>query len=154
MARMAYDALERRIAQDALGRQAGCRARDRRERSLLRSAATVALADAARRWDGDAMDVPVDVEVRVVDPYRVIEVPGGVVELAPESGHGAHPAGELGLEALEVVAARNGRGVELEQRDDVQHLLRCFEVQKAGVEPAEPVHADHGRTCSSFACDR
>ncbi len=86
------------------------------------------------------MQVPVDVEILVVHPHRMVEVEPAVGELLPELRHRLDPQAERVAKPVEGVAAGHGRGVELEDRAHVQGLLCGFEVQETGVESAEPLH--------------
>jgi len=88
------------------------------------------LLAAAGAGHRDPVHVPVDVELGVVDPDRVVEVQHGVVQFPPEDGHALRPGGELRLEGLEVVPARDRRDVEDDQPADVQELGGCLEIEE------------------------
>ena len=88
----------------------------------------------------DAVQVPVDVEVLVLHPHRVIEVEAVVGEFLAELRHRLDPQTERVAQPVEGVAAGDGRGVDLQDRAHVQRLRGGFEVEEAGVESAEPLH--------------
>jgi hypothetical protein len=84
---------------------------------------------------------PVDVEVVVLHPHRVVEVERTVGELLAESRHSLDAQRHFVFEAVERVAARHGRGIEFQNGAHVQRLFGRFEVQEARVEPRKPLHA-------------
>jgi len=95
---------------------------------------------AAGGGECDAMAVPVDVEVGVLDPHGVVEVELRVLQLAPERGNRFGARAELRLELGERVATRNRRHVENDDSADVEELRRRFEVEEGRVETAESLH--------------
>jgi hypothetical protein len=90
---------------------------------------------------GEPVQVPVDVEVGVLDPDRVVDPERHRAELAVEGRERADPSVEVVAEPLERVAVRHRGRVEQQQAADVHQLRRALEVEEAGVEAAEPVHA-------------
>jgi len=100
---------------------------------------------AARARQPDPVHVPVDVEIRVLDPYRVVEVERRVGQLLAELRHGRDALAEHLPHLVEAVAARNGGGVEFQHRAHVQGLLGGLQIEEAGVESAEPLVSGHGR---------
>ncbi len=130
-----------------------------RTRPVQRDAGHVAaqvgqLALTAGRGQRHPVHVPVDVEVVVVDPDRVVDAERHLLELAVEHRHAVDPPLELVLELAEVVAARDRRGVEHDHAADVQQLRRALQVEEARVESTEAVHGANPRrdlgTRSSF----
>jgi len=94
----------------------------------------------AGRGHGSAVQVAVDVEVRVVDPHGVIHVEGGVVQLPAKSRSRPGAQEQLVFQLVEGVTAWDGRRVEHQQTAYVQQLGGRLEVEKAGVETAETFH--------------
>ena len=89
------------------------------------------------------MQVALHVEVLVLHPHRVVEVEEAVGELLPESRDRGDPQGHFVAQALEAVSARDGGRVQLQHRTDVQRLGRGFQVEKTGIEAAEPLQMPH-----------
>ena len=89
------------------------------------------------------MQVAVHVEVLVLYPHRVVEVEETVRELFPERRDRGDPQGHFLAQSLEAVSARDSGRVQLEHRADVQRLGRGFQVEEAGIEPAEPLQLPH-----------
>ena len=101
----------------------------------------------------DAVQMPVDVEVLVLHPHRVVEVEPVVGELLAELRHRLDPQGEFVAQPVEGVAAGHRRGVELQDRAHMQWLCGGFEVQEAGVESAEPLHVADVMRASGARCE-
>ena len=95
----------------------------------------------ARRRQTDPVQVPVDVKVVVLHPHRMVEVEGAVGQLLAELRHRLDPQRQLVAQPIEGVAARHRRRVELQNRADVQRLRWGFQIEEAGVESAEALHA-------------
>ncbi|GAA3182737.1 hypothetical protein GCM10020255_077580 [Rhodococcus baikonurensis] len=74
----------------------------------------------SRRGYRGPMAMPLDVEIVVVDPDRVVEIEARIFEFAPEGRHGGHPRVQLAEELPVVVAARNGCRVEQDKSTNVQ----------------------------------
>jgi hypothetical protein len=91
---------------------------------------------------GEPVDVPVDVEVAVLDPQGVVDVDRHPLELAMEHRDVAHPVLEVVLEAREGVAVGDRLGVEQDDPADVHELLRCLQVEEARIQPTEAFHRD------------
>jgi hypothetical protein len=72
------------------------------------------LATATRRWQTDAVQVPIGVKVLVVHPHRMVEVQPGISELFAELGHGLDSQGQRVTQPVECVPAGHGRGVQLQ----------------------------------------
>ena len=117
-----------------------------RPRAVQRDAGEVAaqvrqLAVTTRRGHRHPVHVPVDVEVVVDHPHRVVDPQGHLLELAVEHRDVGDPALELVTELIEVVAASGDR---LRVQDDhpahVQQLRRGLQVEEAGVESTEAFH--------------
>ncbi len=95
---------------------------------------------ATRRRHRRAVQVTVDVEVRIIDPHRMVHVERGVVQLAAKRRRGSGTEVELVLELVEGVAAGHRGRVENQQPAHVQQLCRGFQIEEAGVETAEAFH--------------
>jgi hypothetical protein len=91
---------------------------------------------ATRRWQTNAVQMPVDVKVLVVHPHRMIEVQPGIGELFAELRHGLDPHAQRIAQPVERVPTGHGRGIELEDRAHMQRLLCGFEIQETRVKSA------------------
>src|SRR5688500_15519172 len=86
------------------------------------------------------MDVAVDVEVRVTDPDRVIELQRDLAQLPREGGDVADAVVDLGLHGVEGVAVGHRGRVEDDQAAHVHELLGGLEVEEARVESGQSIH--------------
>jgi len=84
--------------------------------------------------------VPVDVEVAVLHPDRVVDAHRHAAQLAGELRDVADPALELVAEGREGVALRHRARVEHDHAADVHQLRRRLQVQEARIEPRQPFH--------------
>lgn len=64
--------------------------------------------------DGDAVNVPVDVEVGVGNPCRVVEIEARVGKLLLKGRDSAHAHPQCLAEPFEVVTAGNRRGIQFQ----------------------------------------
>ena len=83
---------------------------------------------------GQTVDVPVDVEVLVLDPDRVVQLERHLAQLAGELGDVADPAVDQLLELPEGVAVRHRARVQHDDAAHVQQLLGRLQVEEARVE--------------------
>ena len=94
------------------------------------------------RWrQTDAVQMPIHVEVVVFHPDRMIQIQRAVGQLLAELGHRLDPQRQFVAEPVEGVAAWHRRRVELQNRADMQRLRWGFQVEEAGVESAQALHA-------------
>lgn len=103
------------------------------------------LAVVARRGQADPVHMVVEVEILVLDPHRMVQVPEWIVEFAAERRDQRDAFGEAALELRERVAAGHGRAVEGEQAADVQDLRGRLQVEEARVQPAQSLHVCQGK---------
>ena len=99
----------------------------------------------------EPVHVPVDVEVLVLDPDRVVELERDLAQLARERGHVVHPGVDLVAEGVERVRLRHRARIQHDQPAHVHELLGGLQVQEARIEPRQAVHRHilgTGRTCS------
>ena len=108
----------------------------RRERSQLLLA--------ARGREGGMADVVVEVQVGIVDPHGTTLAEGDEAQLLAEARHQVKPRGDVIAEVLV------GRGRALEQggRAHVHVGGARLQVEKGGVQPAQPVPVGHDRIIS------
>ena len=93
------------------------------------------LAQPARLGRDDAPDVPAEVEVRVLDPDRMVQAQWHVDQPSAERRKQVEPIVEHLLEALEAVAAGNRRGIEHRDLQRVHVQRWRLHVEEARVEP-------------------
>ena len=89
-------------------------------------------------------DVVVEVELGVVDPYRPALSERDEPELLAKPGHQMEPRRQV---VTELLVARGGT-LEHGRRGDVHVHRTGLEVQKRGVEAAEPVPVRHAQIIS------
>ena len=95
---------------------------------------------ATGRRHGQPVHVTLHVEVLVPLPHREVQTQRHSVQLARECRDLGSPFAEVLAQALEGVAARDGRRVEQDESADVHQLLGRLQIQETRIEPAEPVH--------------
>jgi hypothetical protein len=100
----------------------------------------VHLARAARRRDGRAADVVVEVERRIFDPERMVEAERNLHEPPPERRQEVHARAEVRLHALDRVVDA-GRGAEHRDLDRVHVERRRLHVEEARVDACESLHS-------------
>ena len=118
-------------------------------RGRLRSSWCPAISPArSASWCGPAglgyrrqPDVIVDVEVGIVDPDRVPQPERDLDQAAPEDRRQRDPGADRLLHPFEGVPARHGGRVEHEGEGHVHVVGRRLQVEEAGVEPAQSLHA-------------
>ena len=101
------------------------------------------LGPATRRGQADAVQVAFDVEVFVLHPHRVVEVQKAVSQFLPEGRNRRDAQRQFIAQTFEAVATRNGGRVQLQHRAHMQGLGGGFEVEEAGIEPAQPLQLTH-----------
>ena len=94
----------------------------------------------ARRRQRQPVHVPLDVELVVADPDRVVEPERDPAQLAREVRYVADPAFDAVAHRGERVRLRHRGRVEHDQPAHVHELRRRLEVEEARVEPRQPVH--------------
>ena len=95
------------------------------------------LAHAARRGEGGAAEVIVDVEFGVVDPDRMAETQRYLDQTALEDGHLGNPVDdELANPAIRITTG-HGRRIENAHHGHVHVQRRRLHVQETGVEPGQ-----------------
>ena len=98
------------------------------------------LAQRAGRRHADPFDVAVDVEVRVVDPHRVVQPQRHIDDPLAERSHQMHAIGDVSPHGLERVATGHRRGVEDGGQRHMRVHRRRLDVQEEGIEPRETLH--------------
>ncbi len=95
----------------------------------------------ARRRQRELADVEVEVEVRVVDPVRVVEAERHLGQTPAHRRQQRQPLGEHLLDVGELELAARG-GARIEDRDpaDVPALARVLEREELGVEAGQLAH--------------
>lgn len=81
-----------------------------------------------------------EVELRVLDPVRLVEVERGFEQAAPEHRQQVQARGDQLLDGLEAEAGRGGRGVEDGQAAHVHGHGIGLQIQEDRVEAAELFH--------------
>ena len=89
--------------------------------------------------DGDAVNVPVDVEVGVGNPCRVVEIEARVGKLLLKGRDSAHAHPQCLAEPFEVVTAGNRRGIQFQHCEQLHGLISGLQIEEAGVEAGEPL---------------
>ena len=100
----------------------------------------------------DATDVVVEVEVRILDPDRVVQAERHRHDAAPERRHQVQPRLDEVLDRLEVVAALHRRRIEDRGHGDVHVHARRLEVQKGRVKARKSLHGVRLGEQVDFTC--
>ena len=88
----------------------------------------------------DGAQVPVDVEVGVVDPHRVVDRQERGQEPLTEHRDAVQPTDDVGPEALEGVPGRDRRGIQHQDPGHVHVHDRVLHVQERGVGRSDALH--------------
>ncbi len=100
----------------------------------------VELVTTAGRRGGAHVDVVVEVEPRILDPPRVVELQGRGDDAPPQGRQQVEALLQLLLEPLEGVPPDRRGGIQNGDLEGVHVLAGCFVVEKRGVLTSQPFH--------------
>jgi hypothetical protein len=109
------------------------RARDRADQR-------VHLAGAAGRRNAGTLQMPVEVEVRVFDPHRMVDAARYLYDATTERWKQMQSLGELFAESFEGIAALHVHRIDNAYLQRVHVERRCLHIEKARVHPRHALH--------------
>ena len=84
--------------------------------------------------------MPLDVEVAVLDPHRVVEIEDRVPDLSTERRQRPDPSFQLVTHLRERITPLHRLGIQLDQPDDVHQLRPRLQIQEGRIKTTQPFH--------------